>query len=283
MKILVTGAGGFIANYLIEILLGKGIEVVATSLNPQKVEKKRWFEKVRYIPFNLLNSEEEIDFFKYFDSPDKVIHLAWQGLPDYKNSNHTDVYLPSHYNFLHNLILNGVKDLTVAGTCLEYGMKEGELSEEDYCEPSNAYADAKLNLFKSLQLLQYTNSFLLKWPRIFYLYGLGQHPNSLYSLMNKAVINNESEFKMSMGDQTRDFLPVELAAEYISEISLNSEFNGVVNCCSGKPVKVVDFVEEFFKEKEYNIKLNKGFYPYPDYEPKHFWGNNSLLKQILKL
>ena len=53
MKVLVTGATGFIGNYVIEQLLSQQIEVIATSTNIEKAKSKAWFEKVVYIPFSL--------------------------------------------------------------------------------------------------------------------------------------------------------------------------------------------------------------------------------------
>jgi dTDP-6-deoxy-L-talose 4-dehydrogenase (NAD+) len=55
---------------------------------------------------------------------------------------------------------------------------------------------------------------------------------------------------------------------------------GIINCCSGTPVSVKTFVENYLKEKNRSIKLNLGYYPYTDYEPMYFWGDNSKLKLI---
>ena len=46
MKILVTGATGFIGNYVIEELLKQEFQVIATSRNIEKAKEKSWFEKV---------------------------------------------------------------------------------------------------------------------------------------------------------------------------------------------------------------------------------------------
>ena len=75
-----------------------------------------------------------------------MIHLAWEGLPNYKADFHLTKNLPLQKALLTNLLQNGLKDLTVTGTCFEYGMKEGMLSEEMACEPANAYAIAKNEL-----------------------------------------------------------------------------------------------------------------------------------------
>ena len=107
--------------------------------------------------------------------------------------------------------------------------------------------------------------------------------NSLFSQLENAILKHERVFNMSGGEQIRDYLPVESVAEYIVKISLQNNITGVINCSSGKPVKLTDLIEQFIDERTPGIELNKGFYPYPDYEPMAFWGDNSKLTRILNI
>jgi nucleoside-diphosphate-sugar epimerase len=279
-KILVTGATGFIGNYVIEELLKQGCEVVASSADPIKAKDKSWFKKVQYIPFNLKQFDAVTNYQHYFGDPDMVIHLAWEGLPNYKSAFHTEENLPRHFAFLKNLVENGQGDITITGTCFEYGMQEGCLSENMETKPANAYAIAKDSLRKQLQQLQQQEAFYLKWVRLFYIYGAGQNPNSLLSQLEKALENGEAVFNMSKGAQVRDYLPIEKVAAYIVAIALQKNTTGVINCCSGKGITVKDFVQNYLKKKNQAITLNLGFYPYTDYEPMQFWGDNTKLKSI---
>ncbi len=280
MKILVTGATGFIGNYVVQELLKNNCEVIATSLNKEKAKDAAWFSQVTYIPFNLKEFDESTNYYSFFGEPDAMIHLAWEGLPNYKNAFHVEENLPRHLAFLTNLINNGLTNLAVTGTCFEYGMKEGCLSEEMDCEPANPYAIAKNELRIQLQLLNASQSFNFKWMRLFYMYGQGQSVKSLISQLEVALDNNEPAFNMSGGEQVRDFLPVEIVAENIVKIAIQNKVQGIINCCSGKPVTVKAFVEDYLKVRNKSIKLNLGFYPYTDYEPMKFWGDNSKLKLI---
>ena len=112
------------------------------------------------------------------------------------------------------------------------------------------------------------------------MYGQGQSVKSLISQLETALDNNEPQFNMSGGEQVRDFLPVEEVVANIVTIALQKKVQGIINCCSGKPVTVKNFVENYLIEKNKSIKLNLGYYPYTDYEPKKFWGDNSKLKLI---
>jgi len=280
-KILVTGATGFIGNYVIEQLLQQmNCTVIASSSAIEKAREALWFPFVKYISFNLKDFNDEINYYDFFGRPDIMIHLAWEGLPNYKASFHLDENLPRHFSFLKNCIEHGLSDITITGTCLEYGMQQGRLSENMEALPANAYAIAKDTLRKQIQQLQIEKGFQFKWIRLFYMYGGGQSPNSLLSQLDKALTNCEMVFNMSGGEQERDYLPVKKVASYIIKIALQKKTNGIINCCSGQPISVKALVENYLRDRRKSIKLNLGFYPYADYEPMRFWGDNQKLKTI---
>ena len=280
-KILVTGATGFIGNHVITLLADQ-CHVIATGAHESKARNKSWYQQVEFIPFNLADYDAAADYFNYFQEPDHVIHLAWEGLPNYQAAFHVDINLPRHYQFLSNLVKNGAKDLTITGTCLEYGMQEGALTETMPVFPTNPYAIAKNSLRKSLEELQQQYPFSLKWLRLFYMFGPGQHPQSLVSQLDAAIESGQDSFNMSGGEQVRDFLPVEKVAEYIVKIALQSEVTGVINVSSNQPVTVKQFVEEYLFNKGAPLKLNTGVYPYPTYEPMRFWGQNEKLSLLIR-
>ena len=280
-KILVTGATGFIGHHVIKLLLEREYQVIATSVHLKKAMVQPWFKQVKYIAFDLNNFNPEIDYFKFFDEPDLLIHLAWEGLPNYKETFHLEENLPRHFSFLTNLIEHGLKDITVTGTCFEYGMKEGCLTESMECNPANPYAMAKDQLRKQLEALIPELAFNFKWLRLFYMFGEGQSPKSLISQLDKALAVGDEVFNMSGGAQVRDFLPIYKVAEYIADLATQQLVTGAINCCSGIPITVKAFVENYLKESGRNIELNLGYYPYADYEPMRFWGNADKLKTTI--
>ncbi len=254
MQILVTGATGFIGNYVIARLLQLGHEVIASSAHEAKAATMPWYRQVRYVSFDFNTFDNNIDYFAYFGKPGRMIHLAWEGLPNYKAAFHTDVNLPRHKALLQNMISHGLTDLTVTGTCFEYGMQEGLLQEDMEVFPANPYAIAKNELRLYLQQLSAEKGIHFKWARLFYMYGKGQNPNSLLSQLERAIANGDEQFNMSGGEQVRDFLPVEKVAEYIVSIALQDTVTGVINCCSGHPITVNQLVEHYLTErkKQYN-------------------------------
>lgn len=278
MKILVTGATGFIGGHVVPELLGKGHYIVAVARNLEKAKGMSWYKKVTFVASDIHDSKLYPS--KVFGVPDVIIHLAWPGLPNYKELFHFEANLPGDYNFIKKMVEAGTKQVIVTGTCFEYGMQSGQLLEESITMPTTPYGLAKDTLRKFLQELQVKYPFTLQWVRLFYMYGRGQNQNSLLANLDRAIDNEEKTFNMSGGEQLRDYLPVEEVAKYIAALAEHPECSGVINCCSGTPISVRSLVEKRITERGAEIKLNLEYYPYPDYEPMTFWGKRDKINNI---
>ncbi|MBF0105211.1 MAG: NAD(P)-dependent oxidoreductase [Deltaproteobacteria bacterium] len=276
MKVAVTGAAGFVGRHVLGALASQDVEVVAVDIRGP--EDPAQVSGVRYIKMDIAGADTEA--FKTMGTPDVLIHLAWKGLPNYKSLHHFETELPAQYRFLRSMIEGGLKSLLVTGTCYEYGMQSGQLSEDTETRPSNPYAFAKDALRKQLEYLQSTRAFNLTWARLFFMYGAGQSPNSLLPQLKNAVEQGEKVFNMSGGEQLRDYLPIEEVARRIVFLALKQQGLGVVNVCSGQPVSVRKLVEGWVTQNSWNINLNYGHYPYPDYEPMAFWGDTAKYRAV---
>jgi dTDP-6-deoxy-L-talose 4-dehydrogenase (NAD+) len=282
MKIIVTGATGFIGNHVIRYLLGQKVNLYVTSTNSEKARQQDWFSKVKYLAFSIGDELDETASL-FFQDADIVIHLAWSGLPDFKSEKHIQFYLAQQLKFISQLMHLNIRRLVNIGTCLEYGLQEGELHEEMPVSPIVNYAIAK----NELRLFTEQNSTYFNegtcWIRLFYVFGEGQSKKSLIPQLHQAISEQKPSFDMSDGEQERDYLPVGKVAEYIVRIAFEKSAQGIFNCSSGKPIKIRTFAEDFIQKMEANIKLNFGVYPYPDYEPVQFWGRNVKLRTVLNI
>jgi dTDP-6-deoxy-L-talose 4-dehydrogenase (NAD+) len=160
-------------------------------------------------------------------------------------------------------------------------MQSGQLSEEMETHPNHPYGYAKDALRRQLEYLRAAHPFALTWARLFYLFGEGQSEKSLRPQLKRCAERGNKVFDMSGGEQLRDYLPVTDVAKYIVLMALNRADIGIVNICSGKPISVRRLVEDWIRENRWEIKLNLGHYPYPDYEPMAFWGDCSRLDRFL--
>ncbi len=280
MRVLVTGATGGLGRLIINKLLDQGVEVIVTSHDPHEVPNCDFYNKVKYFPLDI-NKQDGSDLYSYFTKPDALIHLAWEKLDEYKNEAHITTILENHKKFISNLIEGGLKDITAVGTCYEYGLQEGVLKENMPSKPILPYPQGKNLLREFIEAKQKENNFSFKWIRVFYVFGEVRGRKNLYTHLVNAVKNKDESFNMSGGEQVRDFLSPDEIAATIVKISLQNKTQGIINCCSGKPVKLKDFVSDFLTKNGYKIKLNLGVFPYVDYEPMETWGDVEKLNTIL--
>lgn len=271
MKVAVSGASGFVGRYVLKELIDRGIRPIAITRNRENLAD---FEFKSDIVELEINQTDQFHI-NQLNNPDVLIHLAWDGLPNYKSLHHFETELPKQYHFLKNLIDSGLGNLFVAGTCFEYGMQTGEIEASLETKPTNPYGFSKDTLRKQLTFLKGAHHFNLTWGRLFYMYGDGQAKNSLYSQLKQAVSNNEKVFNMSGGEQIRDYLHVADVAKKIVASALSCTDLGSINICSGNPRAVKSIVKEWLSNHHWSIELNLGFYPYPDYEPMEFWGKSN--------
>ena len=87
---------------------------------------------------------------------------------------------------------------------------------------------------------------------------------------------------MSGGEQERDYLPVEMAAKLLVDLAIQPGHTGIVNVCSGKPVKIEKLVRDWIADRDAAIVPLLGRVPYSQFEPMSFWGSTSKLDSILE-
>lgn len=266
-QIIVTGATGFIGQNLMPLLINKNYEVIAIARDVSKAKNFNWYPLVTFITKDIYKEAIDIEI----KEGASLIHLAWQGLPNYKSLFHFEENLPKSFQFIKSLVRSGVSKVLVAGTCLEYGFQSGPLRSTTPTKPSNPYALAKDTLRQYLNYLKKEELFSLQWARFFYMYGQGQNPKSIIARLDSAIDGGEKIFNMSGGEQLRDYLPIQSAVEKLLAVFENNS-EGVFNICSGKPISIRNLVEERIRERGSSIKMNLSYYPYLDYEPMAFWG-----------
>jgi nucleoside-diphosphate-sugar epimerase len=276
VKVAVSGATGFIGRHVVAALESAGHEPtlwVRPSSSPSN-------SRHRVVRIDIENPPDRP--FELLGRPEALIHLAWGGLPNYASLHHFERELPAHYAILKRLVEEGLSTLVVAGTCFEYGMQSGPLDEARAAAPANPYALAKDALRRQLQQLQRHRPFSLTWARLFYLHGDGQAASALLPQLHEAVAAGLPSFAMSGGEQLRDYLAVEQAADHLVALAGKRREHGIVNVCSGQPVSIRALVERWIAANDWSIGLDLGRHPYSEHEPMAFWGDARKLKQCLQ-
>jgi len=276
-RVAVSGANGFVGRHVVAELERRDISPVLW-VRPSSVVPAKW-QCHKVVRIDVL--EPPAKTFERLGRPDVLIHLAWGGLPNHKSLHHFEQELPAQYRLLKQLVEDGLPNLVVSGSCLEYGAQSGSLSESLETRPSDPYGLAKDTLRQQLQYLQQQTPFALTWARVFYLHGEGQSPNSLLPQLRRAVAAGDALFPMSGGEQLRDYLPVGEAARYLVRLAATGRGNGIVNVCSGRPVSVRGLVEGWIARNGWSIRPDLGRYPYASHEPMAFWGDAGKLNDCL--
>jgi len=276
MKVAVTGATGFVGEHILAALAKRDISIVAASRQIPNA-----FPTDNDVTFVALDISQATGAYERLGSPDVLIHLAWEGLPNYQSQRHVDVEMPAQLRFLDACMRDGLGRLVVAGTCFEYGLAEGELDEDRSTAPVTQYGTAKDALRRALEVACNRHGTELAWTRLFYLYGPGQGAGSLYTLLNRAIDEGQDSFDMSGGEQVRDFLPAHEAARLLAELALSPGAAGIFNICSGVPVKVRELASRWIQARQSKISMNLGKLPYSPIEPMSFWGSRRRLETFL--
>ena len=277
MKVALTGGTGFIGQHVRKLLAKSEHEVFLLVRKHAKIAELGANEK--FVIADI--SEDRENWFDYLDQPDVLLHLAWGGLPNYLDNYHVEVELPIQSKFLSKVVASGLPKLVVAGTCYEYGLATGALSESQETNPNTPYGVAKNHLRKSLSDLRSEFEFELTWGRIFYPYGDGQSEVSIYSQLRASMLNGDQHFKMGSGKQVLDFISVEKVVSALVFLTTRCAGVGLVNIGSGEPQSVLDFVQSQIRALGAQIEPLVGALPDRNFESQAFWADTQKLKGLL--
>jgi len=273
MKILVTGANGYIGTGVVKALLELKQEVIATDFNINGIDSR-----AEAIAGNIFELENP---FEYFGKPDVVLHLAWRNGFVHNSDSHMND-LNKHLDFITKMAKQGIKKIVVMGSMHEIGFWEGRIDEKTPCNPLSMYGIAKNTLRQAASIICNTNNVPFQWIRGFYIVGNSDKGSSIFSKITLAEREGKKDFPFTTGINQYDFLDYDIFCEQIANVTINNNHLGIINCCSGKPESLASRVERFIKENNYKIKLNYGVYPDRPYDSLAVWGDNKIIKEIME-
>lgn len=274
MKVLVTGAAGYIGKNVISELISRGHTVLAVDYNHAQIN-----EKAKILDIDIFSGK--VSIFEELEKPDLCIHLAWRdGFVHNAHSHIED--LSKHFVFLKNMIDGGCERIAVMGSMHEIGYWEGCIDENTPCNPLSQYGIAKNALRQSLMLLTQKTSTKLYWLRAYYILGEDKRNNSIFTKLLQAAEEGKKEFPFTTGEKKYDFIDVHELAHQIVAASTQDEISGIINVCSGKPVPLKEKVESFIKDNQLDIQLMYGAFPERPYDSNIIYGDATKIQTILQ-
>lgn len=123
---------------------------------------------------------------------------------------------------------------------------------------------------------------IFQWLRGFYIVGNTNDGSSIFSKIVQAAEKGQKEFPFTMGLNQFDFLDYDIFYQYVADAVEQTDVNGIINICSGRPEKLADRVERFIKENHFDIELQYGKFPDRPYDSKAIWGDNFKIRVIEK-
>ena len=272
MNVLVTGANGYLGRGIVKALLDFGEKVTATDFSIDGIDERA--NRVEGDIFSLT------DPYEYFGEPDVLLHLAWKdGFIHYSDAHIRE--LPKHYDFIRKFIDSNVKSIAVMGSMHEIGFYEGCIKDETPCNPITPYGISKNALRELLFMLAKKQNKNILWLRGYYIVGNYLNGASIFSKIAAAEAEGKEEFPFTTGQNQYDFLDYDEFCNQVASAVVQSEINGIINICSGKPEKLADRVERYIRTNNFSIKLKYGAFPDRPYDSKAVWGDNSKITRIL--
>ena len=233
MRVLITGASGFIGKHVAASLHALGHEVVGVCRAPLSDLPIKWRTA------DLLALGETIPLLNDV-RPDALIHLAWtteHGKFWHDPSNLT--WLARSCGLIEAAASAGVRRIVMAGTCFEYALHNGDCDEYDTpVENHFLYDTAKDALRRIAISFCEKNGISFSWARLFHFYGADEHPSRLVRSICSSL-NRGEVARCSSGHALRDYMHVVDAADALTKLVL-SETTGVVNIASGERARIAD-------------------------------------------
>ena len=308
MKILVTGAAGFIGFYTSKVLIDNGHTVVGLDNINDYYDINLKYSRLNELNINrdeaeifntLINSKSNIPFsfirmnledrealpvlFKNEDF-DVVCNLAAQAGVRYSLENpesYVDSNLVGFLNILECCRNFKIKHLVYASSSSVYGLnKKIPFSTDDNVDhPISLYAATK----KSNELMAHTYSHLFKITttglRFFTVYGPWGRPDMAMFLFTDAIVNNKPIKVFNYGKMERDFTFVDDIVEGVVRILEHpnderikkNDLYKVYNIGNNNSVKLLDFIKEI--EINLETEAEKNMLPIQPGDVERTWAN----------
>jgi nucleoside-diphosphate-sugar epimerase len=258
LKILLTGATGFIGSNLLFDLLDEKHEVcllIRKNSNLSRISNQIERCRVEYF--------DNIDILNF--KADIVLHLAWYGVSS-RDRDNFDVQI-ENLSLLKGLLeyckINKVQRFIGFGSQAEYGYYDGIVSEESPLRMENSYGVVKNLCQFYISNFCSANKISWNWLRLFSFYGINEN-NEWFLTWLISNILNEKAIEMTPGEQRYAYMHLDDLNYLIKKIfKSNNTMNKIYNISSQKDLSLKEIVlkcKSIIKPKKFNVEFGSKEY-----------------------
>ncbi len=273
VKLLVTGAGGFVGAAVVRAALAAGHDVVATG---RSAASARLIGTTATYYAADLSDYAAVDAMVDAERPDIIIHSAWEGVSGPARAGDIQFANVRHTSHLVDAAIRvGARKFVGIGSQAEYGRFDRLINEDDLPNPSMIYGVAKLAAYHFGRQRANDAAMDFAWLRLFSPYGPGDNGNWLIPSLIAQMAAGVAP-KMTAGAQKWDYLFIDDTADAILAAAV-SDATGVFNLCSGEATRVRDIAEAIRDQVSPRLDLTFGEIPYGPAQIMHLQGDPSRL------
>lgn len=274
MRVLLTGASGFLGQHVLKHLLVGGIDTVAVG---------------RTLPANCVAANfKQVDLLGQCDFDDLLVevgathllHLAWYAEHGaYWTSPSNLNWAQASVRFVEAFCKAGGQKVVIAGTCAEYDWSYGYCNEDSTPLKSHTlYSAAKDATRRLSNAICAEHQVECAWARIFLTYGPGEDCRRLLPSLKAVFQGRRVPFGVN-ANAYRDFLHAEDVAKGLA-LLVQVKASGAFNICSGQPVQLAEVVRQIAFACDADPAIVLGLSTAHPGEPALLVGNNYKLKSM---
>jgi nucleoside-diphosphate-sugar epimerase len=280
MKLLLTGASGFIGSAFLAACLAAGHEVTILGRNAEAWRLRPFLGRFSHRNADLAD-RRAVEQALIEVAPEVVVHLAWAGVSGRARNDPVQI---DNIGWSTRLLIAaaraGVRHFVSTGSQAEYGPQTGVISEAAEPRPTTLYGEAKLATFRLLGRMASEMGPRFSWLRVFSTYGPGDHPYWMIPSLIGSLLRAERP-ALTRGEQFWDFLHVADAARALLMVAESEQASGLFNLGSGVAPQLRDTIEMIRDAIDPSLPLGFGDIAYRPDQVMHLQADIGRLREVV--